>query len=106
MVNEAETAPLTNALPIDGRTTEGVGRLSARVTCPPKTGPGVKLDLGWMKGGEMPTKRHTPEQVINKLREAEVAMAQGSTVGEASRQIGVTEQTLRLRSGQALLPVA
>ena len=76
------------------------------LTCPPKTGPGVKLDLGWMKGGEMPTKRHTPEQVINKLREAEVAMAQGSTVGEASRQIGVTEQTLRLRSGQALLPVA
>ena len=63
------------------------------VTCPPKTGPGVKLDLGWMKGGEMPTKRHTPEQVINKLREAEVAMAQGSTVAEASRQIGVTEQT-------------
>ncbi|MEE2927395.1 MAG: IS3 family transposase [Chloroflexota bacterium] len=41
----------------------------------------------------MPTKRHTPEQVINKLREAEVAMAQGSTVGEASRQIGVTQQT-------------
>ena len=41
----------------------------------------------------MPTKRHTPEQVINKLREAEIAMAQGSTVAEASRQIGVTEQT-------------
>ena len=41
----------------------------------------------------MPTKRHTPEQVINKLREAEVAMAQGSTVGEASRQIGGTQQT-------------
>ena len=54
----------------------------------------------------MPTKRHTPEQVINKLREAEVSMAQGSTVAQASRQIGVTEQTLRLRSGQALLPVA
>jgi transposase-like protein len=41
----------------------------------------------------MPTKRHTPEQVINKLREVEVALAQGSTVAEASRQIGVTEQT-------------
>ena len=41
----------------------------------------------------MARKRHTPEQVINKLREAEVAMAQGSTVAEASRQIGVTEQT-------------
>jgi transposase-like protein len=41
----------------------------------------------------MPTKRHTPEQVINKLREAEIAIAQGCTVAEASRQIGVTEQT-------------
>ena len=41
----------------------------------------------------MARKRHTPEQVINKLREAEVALAQGSTVAEASRQIGVTEQT-------------
>jgi transposase-like protein len=46
-----------------------------------------------VKGGDMPTKRHTPEQVINKLREVEVALAQGSTVAEASRQIGVTEQT-------------
>ena len=41
----------------------------------------------------MARKRHTPEQVINKLREAEVALAQGSAVAEASRQIGVTEQT-------------
>ena len=41
----------------------------------------------------MPRKKHTPEQVINKLREAEVALTQGSTVAEASRQIGVTEQT-------------
>ncbi len=41
----------------------------------------------------MPRKRHTPEQVINKLREAEVAISSGSTVAEACRQIGVTEQT-------------
>jgi transposase-like protein len=34
-----------------------------------------------------------PEQIINKLREAEVLLSQGSTVGEASRKIGVTEQT-------------
>ena len=54
----------------------------------------------------MPRKKHAPEQVIKKLHEAELAMAQGSRVAEASRQIGVTEQTLRLRSGQALLPVA
>ena len=34
-----------------------------------------------------------PEQIINKLREVEVLMSQGATVGEASRKIGVTEQT-------------
>ena len=41
----------------------------------------------------MPRKRHRPEQVINKLREAEVAISSGSTVAQACRQIGVTEQT-------------
>ena len=41
----------------------------------------------------MANKRHTPEQVINKLRSAEVAISAGRTVSEASRQIGVTEQT-------------
>jgi transposase-like protein len=34
-----------------------------------------------------------PEQIINKLREAEVLLSQGSTVGEASRKLGITEQT-------------
>ncbi len=41
----------------------------------------------------MPGKKHTPEQIITKLRQAEVAMSTGSTVVEAVRQIGVTEQT-------------
>ena len=41
----------------------------------------------------MAQKRHTPEQVVNKLREAEVAIAEGSTVSEAARRIGVTAQT-------------
>ena len=36
---------------------------------------------------------YTPELIINKLREAEVHLSQGSTIGEASRKIGVTEQT-------------
>lgn len=35
----------------------------------------------------------TPEQIINKLREVEVLLSQGDSVGEASRKIGVTEQT-------------
>ena len=41
----------------------------------------------------MPRKKHTPEQIITKLRQAEVAMSTGSTVVEAVRQIEVTEQT-------------
>ncbi len=41
----------------------------------------------------MARKRHTPEQIINKLRDVEVALARGQTVVEAVRQIGVTEQT-------------
>ena len=35
-----------------------------------------------------------PAQVIKRLRLADVAMAEGSTVTEAGRKIGVTEQTL------------
>ena len=41
----------------------------------------------------MPRKKHTPEHIITKLRQAEVAMSTGSTVVEAVRQLGVTEQT-------------
>jgi transposase-like protein len=35
----------------------------------------------------------TAEQIIGKLREAEVMLSQGNSVGEASRKIGVAEQT-------------
>jgi putative transposase len=41
----------------------------------------------------MVRKGFKPEQIIGKLREAEVLLSQGSTVGAASRKIGVTEQT-------------
>ena len=41
----------------------------------------------------MVRKGHTPEQIINKLREAEILLNQGATIGEASRKIGVTEHT-------------
>ena len=36
---------------------------------------------------------YTPERIINKLRKAEIRLGQGSTVGESSKKIGVTEQT-------------
>ena len=41
----------------------------------------------------MVKKGYTPEQIINKLREAEIQINQGITIGEASRKLGVTEQT-------------
>ena len=41
----------------------------------------------------MVRKGYTPEQIIGKLREAEILLNQGATIGEASRKIGVTEQT-------------
>ena len=41
----------------------------------------------------MAKKSHSPELIINKLRESEILLNQGASVGEASRKIGVTEQT-------------
>ena len=41
----------------------------------------------------MGRKRHSSEQIIGKLREAEVLLAQGKTIGQACKQLGVTEQT-------------
>ena len=41
----------------------------------------------------MARKRHSTEQIVNKLREAEVHLGQGMTVPEVSRKLGVTEQT-------------
>ena len=42
----------------------------------------------------MGRKRYSPEQIIRMLREAEVAMAQGQTVGQVCRSLGIVEQTL------------
>jgi len=41
----------------------------------------------------MTRKRYTPEQIIRKLREAEVMIAQGKTISQATRQIGISDQT-------------
>ena len=41
----------------------------------------------------MAIKRHTPEQIIFKLREADVVLAQGARVADVCRQLGITEQT-------------
>ena len=51
-----------------------------KLTCPPKKLVQVEY-WSWAekKGGEMDRRKHTAEQVINKLREAEVAISTGST---------------------------
>ena len=41
----------------------------------------------------MGRKKHTTEEIIGKLREAEIVQGQGGTVADACRRIGVTEQT-------------
>ncbi len=41
----------------------------------------------------MPRKRRTAEQIIALLRQAEVELAQGQTVGEICRRLAVSEAT-------------
>jgi putative transposase len=41
----------------------------------------------------MPRKRHKPEEIVAKLRQADVLVSQGKSVADAIREIGVTEVT-------------
>jgi transposase-like protein len=41
----------------------------------------------------MPFKKHTPEEIIGKLREAEIVLAQGGTTADACRRLSISEQT-------------
>ena len=41
----------------------------------------------------MKRRRHTPEQVIRKLREAERMLGEGKTIPEAAKELGISEQT-------------
>lgn len=41
----------------------------------------------------MKRKRHTPEEIIRKLRDAEAQLAEGATVADVSRKLGVSENT-------------
>ena len=44
----------------------------------------------------MSRKRHKPEEIVAKLRQVDVLLAQGQTVADAIRSIGVTEVTYDL----------
>ena len=41
----------------------------------------------------MARRSYRPEQIINKLRKAEVLLSQGSSVGKAARKIRITDET-------------
>ncbi len=41
----------------------------------------------------MKRRRHTPEQVIGKLREAERMLSEGKTIAEITKELGISEQT-------------
>ena len=41
----------------------------------------------------MPRKRHKPEEIVAKLRQVDVLTAQGPSVADAIRSIGVSEVT-------------
>ena len=56
---------------------------------------GVKsVIIEWpFRGRQRPKKRHSTEEIIGKLRGVEVLVGRGSSLGEAARSIGVTDQT-------------
>lgn len=41
----------------------------------------------------MKRKRNTPEQIVTKLRQAQIEIGKGATVDQVSRKLGITEQT-------------
>jgi putative transposase len=41
----------------------------------------------------MPRKTHTPEEIVAKLRQVDVLVAQGQSIAAAVKSIGVTEQS-------------
>jgi putative transposase len=45
------------------------------------------------EGTLMKRRRHTPEQVIRKLREAERLIGEGKMIPEAAKELGISEQT-------------
>ena len=42
----------------------------------------------------MKRKKHSPEQIVAKLRKVEALTAEGATIAEAARQVEVSEQTV------------
>jgi transposase-like protein len=51
------------------------------------------MAFGHLEDVRMPRKRHTPEEIVAKLRQVEVLTSQGKSTADAVRTLGVTEAT-------------
>jgi transposase-like protein len=51
------------------------------------------MAFGHLEDVKMPRKRHTPEEIVAKLRQVEVLTSQGKSTADAVRSLGVTEAT-------------
>ena len=49
--------------------------------------------MGNQKGVIMARKCYTAEQIIGHLRQAEILISEGKTIGETARHLGISEQT-------------
>ena len=68
----------------------------APLTRPPETGP-LLMRVRWPRGRaeeDITVKRgrHTPEQIVRKLRETERLLVEGQTIAEAAKQVEISEQ--------------
>ena len=50
-------------------------------------------------------KRHSPEQIIRKLREAEAMLAVSKTIGQVVQALPGSVECYRLRTVQVMIPV-
>ena len=71
------------------------------MTWPPKAGLGILLVLGLERGLFMVRRVYTLEQVVNRLREAEVLLSQDATEGEAVIGRGVQKHGMSCTTKEA-----
>jgi len=64
------------------------------LTRPPESGPEAELVSGSMEGGKKVARRHyRPEEIIAKLREAEVLLGRGDKIAKIVKELGIHEVT-------------
>ncbi len=54
----------------------------------------------------MPKKRYNAEEIIHRLREADVLLSRGMNIGQVSKRIGIAEQTYYRTSDSCCCPAA